>query len=164
MKIKEMLMLDQNLLKNHLYSTFVLLQMIGHNDMIHVIEVDVIHDIIIITKIIHKTYIVLHPDIDLVMTKVLLLHKTVDHDTIIINEIRDTVALFIYLHLNLFIDTIFALDINHVPIQEIITILQNTHFHIDHLQDQEILEFLDPVHILIREINLIRFNHNTKMT
>ena len=164
MKIKEMLMLDQNLLKYHLFSTFVLLQMMGHNDMIHVFEVEVIHDIIIITKMLHKTNIVLHPDIDLVMTKVLHLHKTLDHDTIIISEIRDPIALFIYHHLIFFIDTIFALDINHVPIQEIITILQNTHFHIDRLQDQEILDFLDPVHILIREINLIQFNHNTKMS
>ena len=44
MKRSGMLMLDQNLPKNHLYSTFVLLQMTEQNDMIHDIEVEVVHD------------------------------------------------------------------------------------------------------------------------
>ena len=37
-------MLDQNLLKSHLYNTFVLPQMTKQNDMIHSIEVEAFHD------------------------------------------------------------------------------------------------------------------------
>ena len=44
-KTKEMHMLDQNLLKSHLYSTFVLPQTTEQNDMIHAIELEVIHEI-----------------------------------------------------------------------------------------------------------------------
>ena len=70
MKTKEMHMLDRKLLKCQLYSTFVLPQTTEKNDMIHIIEVEVIHEIIITTKIqIHKTDIALHSEIDLVMTK-----------------------------------------------------------------------------------------------
>ena len=50
MKIKEMLMLDQNLLKSHLYITFLLPQTTEENDMIHAIEVEVIHEIFIKQK------------------------------------------------------------------------------------------------------------------
>ena len=57
MKIKEMLLLDQNLLKNHKFSTFVLPHMTEQNDMIHDIEVEVSHETIITIKIlIHKTH------------------------------------------------------------------------------------------------------------
>ena len=41
---------DQYLLRNHLYNTFDLLPMTEHNDMIHDIEVEVHHEIIITTK------------------------------------------------------------------------------------------------------------------
>ena len=54
-------MLDQNLLRNHLYNTFVLPLMIKQNDMRHDIEVGVHHKVIIITKrTIHITDTVLH--------------------------------------------------------------------------------------------------------
>ena len=47
--------------------------------MIHAIEVQVIHEISDTTTVIfRKTDITLHPEIDLVMTKLLLLHKTLD--------------------------------------------------------------------------------------
>ena len=72
-------MLDQNLLKSHLYNTFVLPQTTEQNCMIHAIEVEVIHEITI-TKTIHKTDIALHLEIDLVMTRVLLLQNTLDHE------------------------------------------------------------------------------------
>ena len=69
-------MLDRNLLKSHLYSTFVLPQTTEQKDMIHAIEVEVVHALIITTKIlIHKTDIALHPEIYSVMTKILLFHK-----------------------------------------------------------------------------------------
>ena len=55
MKTNEMLTLDQNLLRNHLNSTFVLLPMIEQSDMIQDIEVEVHHEIIITTKIIFHT-------------------------------------------------------------------------------------------------------------
>ena len=114
--------------------------------MIHAIEVEVIHDIVITTKIlIHKTYIALHPEIDLVMTKVLLLHNTLDHDMTITKEIRDPIALLTDLRT----DIALVIDIYHARIQEITTILQDIHFHIHHLHDQKILDFLDPVHIQI---------------
>ena len=70
LKTNEMLMLDQNLQKNHLYSTFVLLLMTEQKDVIHDIEVEVLQGSTLTTKIIHKTDIVLHPQIDLVMTKI----------------------------------------------------------------------------------------------
>ena len=62
MKKKEMPMLDRNLLKKDLYSTFVLPQTTEPKDMIYVIEVEVVHELIITTKIlIHKTDNALHP-------------------------------------------------------------------------------------------------------
>ena len=64
-KTKQMLMLDQNLFKSHLNSTFVLPQTTKQNDMTHAIEVEVTHKIIITTKTtIHKTDIALHLEID----------------------------------------------------------------------------------------------------
>ena len=49
-------------------------KMIEQNDMMHAIEVEVHHEIIIITKmIVNKTDTVLHLETVLVMTKVLLL-------------------------------------------------------------------------------------------
>ena len=41
-----------------------------------------------------KTDIPLHPEINSIMTKILLLHNTLDHDMTIINEIHDPIALF----------------------------------------------------------------------
>ena len=61
MKTKEIPLLYPNLLKSHLYSTFVLPQTTEPNDMILAIEVEVIHEITITTKItIHSTDIFQH--------------------------------------------------------------------------------------------------------
>ena len=56
-----------------------------------------------------------------------------------------------------------VIDIAHAPSQEITTILQDIHLHLDHHHEQEILYLLDAVHIQIQETNLIQYNHNTKM-
>ena len=73
MQINETLMLDQSHHKSLLYSTFVLHLMIEQKPMITDTEAEAIHVTTLITKIIHKTDIVLHHEIDLVMTKVRLL-------------------------------------------------------------------------------------------
>ena len=54
MKTNEMLMLDQNLHKNHLYSTSVLLLTIKQNTMIIDINVEVLHVTTLTTRPIHK--------------------------------------------------------------------------------------------------------------
>ena len=85
-------MLDQNLLKNLLYNTFVFLPMTEQNDMIQDIEAEVHHKIIIITKTIIPTQaIVLHLETEAVMTKTPLLHNTLDRDMTIINEIQEVI-------------------------------------------------------------------------
>ena len=66
------------------------------------------------------------------------------------------------LHIDPLIDTTLALDIYHSPFPETI-ILQNTQIHTDHLLDQEILYFLDPVHTPILEAKSIRYNHKTNL-
>ena len=151
MKTNEMLMLDQNPHKNHLYSTSVLLLTIEQNTMIIDIEVEVLHVTTLTTRPIHKTDTVLHLEIDITMTKVLLLHNTLDQDMILLNAIHGLTALHTDLFIDLFIDTTLALDINHAPIQETI-ILQDIQIHTDHLPDQEILDLLDPVRTPILEI------------
>ena len=62
LKTKEMLVPDQNLLKNLLFNTFVLLQMTELNDMIHDTEAEVHHEITIVTT--PRTDIVPHLEID----------------------------------------------------------------------------------------------------
>ena len=63
-------MLDQNLHKNHLYSTFILLLTIEQDTMIIDIGVEVLHEKTRTTKnIIHKKDTVLHLEIYLAMTK-----------------------------------------------------------------------------------------------
>ena len=52
------------------------------------------------------------------------------------------------------IDTTLALDIDHAPIP-VTTNLQNTQIQTDHLQDQETLDFLDLVHTTIPETKII---------
>ena len=150
--------------KNHLCSSFVLLQMTEQNDMIHVIEVEVIPEIIISTKIILKTDIALHLEIDLFMTKVLLLHNTLNHDMTNTNEIHDHFVFLIDLLTDRLTDTTLVIDKDHAHIRAITTFLQGTHLHIDHLPDQEFIDYLDLVHFQIQETNLIQYNHNTKMT
>ena len=162
MKTNEMHMLDQNLHKNHLYSTCVLLLMIEQNTTITDIEIEVPHVTTLTTKPVHKIDTVLHLEIDLAMTKVLLLHNTLDHDMILTNAIHGLTALHTDLHMDPVIDTTLALDIDHAPIQETI-ILQNIQIYTDHLLDQEILDFLDRVHTPILETKSIRYNHKTNL-
>ena len=56
------------------------------------------------------------------------------------------------------------IDTNHVHIQMITIILQDTLLLIDHPQDQKIPDTLDHAHFPIHRTNLIQYNHNTKMT
>ena len=155
-KINEKHMLDQNLHKNHSFSTFVPLQMTKQNTMIIDIEVEVLHGTTPITKNIHKIDTVLHLEIetDFVMIKVLLLHITPDQDMTHINVILDLTVLLTDLLIDLHIDKILVLDTDHALIQEMIN-LTNTRIHIDHLLDQETLDFPDPDHIPIPEIKSI---------
>ena len=154
MKTNEMHMLDQNLHKNHLYSTFVLLPTIEQNIMLIDTGVEVLHETTLTTKTIHKIDTVLHLEIDLVMTKVLLLHSTLDHDMIPTNVTLGLTVLHTDPPTDLIIDTTLALDTDHAQILETIN-LQNIQIHTDHLQDQENLDFLDLVHTPILETKLI---------
>ena len=150
-------MLDQNLLRNHSYKTFVLPQTTEENDMIQSIEIEVHHEIIIMPKkAIHKIDIALHQEINLVMTRVLLLHNTLDHDMTITNETIGSIALLIDPLINHLTDVIPVIDIDHAHFQEITTISQDTHLLLDHLQDQEILDILDLAHTQIQETNLMQ--------
>ena len=153
MKINEKHMLNQNLHKNHSFSTFVLLPMIEQNTMIIDTEVEVPHETTLTTKIIHKTETVPHLEIetDFVMTKILLLHTTLDQDMIHTNVILDLTVLLTDLHIVPHIDKTLVLDTDHAPIQEI-TNSKSTQIHIDHHQDQEIL---DLAHTQIPEIKSI---------
>ena len=151
MKKNEMLMLNQNLHKNHLYSTSVLLLTIEQNTMIIDIEVEVLHVTTLITTPNHEIDTVPHLEIDVATTKVLLLHNNLDHDMILINAIHGHIAPHTDLLIDPLIDTTPTLDKDHAPFQET-TILQDIQIHTDHLPDQEILDFLDPVHTPILEI------------
>ena len=88
------------------------------------------------------------------MTKLLPLHNTLDHDMILTNAIHGLTALHTDLRIDLLLNTILALDIDHAPIPETI-ISQNIQIHTDHLLDQVNLDFLDPVHTPILETKLI---------
>ena len=130
--------------------------MIEQNNIRIDTEIEVPHETTLITEIIHKTDTVLHLEIEIyfVMTKVPLLHTTLDQDMIHINVILDLTVLLTDLLIDPHIDKTLVLDTDHAPIQET-TNSQNTRIHIDHLQDQETLGFLDLAHILIPEIKLI---------
>ena len=99
---KKILMQDQNLLRNHLYHTFVLPQMTEQNNMIHEIEIEVYHGIIIFTvnNNSQNRYRSTFTD-RLSYGRTLLLHNTLDQDMTIINETRDFIALLIDLPSNL---------------------------------------------------------------
>ena len=88
------------------------------------------------------------------MIKVLILHITPDQNMTHINVILDLTVLLTDLLIDLHIDKILVLDTDHAPIQEM-TNLTNTQIHIDHLLDQETLDFPDPDHIQIPEIKSI---------
>ena len=130
--------------------------MTEQNTMIIDTEVEVPHKTTLTIKITHKTDTVLHLEIetDFVMTKVLLLHTTLDQDLIHINVILGLTVLLIDLLIDPHIDKTLVLDTDHAPIQEI-TNSPSTQIHIDHLQDQEILDFLDLAHTQIPEIKSI---------
>ena len=97
------------------------------------------------------------------MTKVLLLHNTLDHDMIPTNAFHALTILHTDLRIDLLIDTTLALDIDHGHIQETI-IFTNIRNHTDHLLDQEILDFLDPVHTPILETRSIQYKRKTNLT
>ena len=97
---------------------------------------------------------VLHLEIDVAMTKVLLLHSTLDHDMILTNVIPGLTALHTDPHTDLLFDTTLVLDTDPAPIPET-TNSQNIQIHTDHLHDQENLDFLDLVHTPILETKLI---------
>ena len=81
--------------------------MIKQDDMIQDIEAEVHHEIIIITKTIILTQdIVQHLERDSVMTKILLLHNTHDHDITTINAIQDLTDHLTGHHVDLPIDLI----------------------------------------------------------
>ena len=149
-------MLDQNLHKNHLYNISVLLPMIEQNTMIIDTEVEVPQETTLTIKTIHKIDTVLHLEIeiDLVMTKVRLLHTTLDHDMIHTNVIPGPTVLPTDLHTDPHIDTTLVLDTDHAPIPKT-TNSQNIQIHTDHLQDQETLDFLDLARTPIPETKLI---------
>ena len=140
--------------QNHLYITFVLLPIIEQYIMIIDTEIEVPHETVLTTKIIHNIDTVLHLEIDLVMTKLLLLHSTLDHDMILTNVIPGLTALHTDPRTDLLIDTTLAIDTNHAPIPET-TNSQNIQIYTDHLQDQENLDFLDLAHTPIPETKLI---------
>ena len=154
-------MLDQNLLKNQLYNTFVLTLMMEQNDMLREIEEEVHHQTII-KNTVHKTDTVLPLAIVLNMTKALLIHNTLVHGMKIIKETRDVIALLIDPPTNHLIVVTLGTDIDHTHILEI-TISHDTHLPLHHLRDQEILGFLDLAHTQIQGINLVQFKHKSKM-
>ena len=92
--------------------------MIEQNTMIIDNEVEVPHETILTTKTFHKIGTVLHLEIDLVMTKVLLLHNTLDHDEILTNVIPGLTALHTDPRTDLLIDPTLALDKYYAPIPE----------------------------------------------
>ena len=118
-------------------------------------EVEALHETTLITKNNHKTDTVLHLEIEtnFVMTKVLLLHTTPDQDMTHTNVILDLTVLLTDLLIDPHIDKTLVLDTDHALIQE--TNSPNTQIHIDHLQDQETLDFLDLAHTQIPEIKSI---------
>ena len=130
--------------------------------MIHAIELEVIHEITNKNDNSQNGYC-LHLEIDLVMTRVLLLHNTLDHDMTIIKEIRDPIALLTDLLSDPLIDMTLFTDIDHARIQKITTILQDPHLFLDHLHGHEILDILDHFHIQIQGTNLKQYNHKPKM-
>ena len=154
MKTKEMPMLDQNLHKNHLYSTFLYLPTIEQNIIITDTEEKVLHVTTLITKTIHKIDTVLHLEIDFITTKVLLLHNTLDHDMTLTNAIHGLTVLHTDLHIDLHIDKTLVLDIDHALIPENKS-FQNIQVPIEHLLDQETLDTLDLVHTPTLETKLI---------
>ena len=163
-------MRDQSLYKNLLYHLSVPTLKTDHTELItepttfttdNVGEVH--HETAIITKITsHRPDIALHHEIKITRTEVLLLNITVVHDMIMIKETLDGIVLLID-HTDHLTDASLDRDTDHIPIQEI-TILQDIFLHLDLLQDQKILDFLDPAFTLAPETILIQYILDHKMT
>ena len=166
MKTKEKAMHDQNFHKNHCYNTFVQTLTIEQNEIMtdqmnnttdNVVEVH--HEttnIPIIT--LHRTDIVLRHEIEIIMTEEVFLKMTHVIDLITTNKNLDPIVPLIE-HTDHFSDVILVLDIDPILFPET-TFSQTVLFHIDLLQDQEILDFLDPPLTLLQEITLIPYKPN----
>ena len=166
MIIKEKSMQDQNLHKNLLCNTSVqtlkIKQKLVTDQMNIITAVEVRHESAKILKIFpHRTDIVIHHEIEIIMTEALLKVMHVP-DMLTINETLDPIVLLID-HTDHPTDVILVQDTDHFLIQET-TILQNILLHLHLLQDQEILDILDPLLTLIREITLIQYKPNQQMT
>ena len=136
--------------------------MIEQNILIIEIEAEVHQEVTHITNLIQTIDTVLHLKTDLVMTKTLLLHNILDHDTTITGVIHGFTVLHIDIHTDLLKDITLVLDIDHAPIQET-TIFPGIQTLTDLLLNQEILDFLDLVHTLILGTNSIPYNHKTML-
>ena len=80
----------------------------------------------------------------------------------IINETRNLIALLIDPPTNHLIDVILVTDIDHAHTQETTISLRDTHLLLDHLQDLEILGYLDLAHTRVQDINSKQHNHKLK--
>ena len=88
--------------------------MTEQNDMVQDIEVEVHHVISISTKtIIHTQNIVLQLEIDLVMTKIPLLHNTHDYNMTIIKNVQDITDHLTDPNKDLLLDVTLVPDIDH---------------------------------------------------
>ena len=103
-----------------MYNTSVLPPTIEQNTKIIDTEIEVLHETTLTIKTIHKIDTVLHLEIEiyLVMTKVLLLHTTLDHDKIHTNVTPGPTVLPTDPHTDPHIDTTLVLDTDHAPIPE----------------------------------------------
>ena len=156
-------MLDQNPLKSHLFTTFVLLQTTEQNDLMHDIAVEVHHEIVMTKNTFHKIDTVLPLEIVLNMKNALLLHNTLVHDVTIIKETHDLIALSVDPHTNHLSDVTPVTDIDHAHTLEII-ILHYTHPSFrPPSRPRDFLLFLDLAHTQIQEINLMQSNHKRNM-
>ena len=125
--------------------------------------VEVHHVIVIqIETFIHKIDIVLILEIDIDMTELQLLGNLTDQDMTIIDEIPALIVHHTDLLIDRHIDEIHALDIDHVHTPETDN-FRSTLRHIDHLLDQETLDFLDLDLILKQVIEQTPFNQKNKI-
>ena len=110
----------------------------------------------------HKTDFVLHLEIALLMTKVLLLQTLLAHDMTTIEELVDLIAPLIDLQIDLPIHMTLVITIDLVFVLEILT-FPDILLHSDHLRNQETLDTPGLGHTPIHETNLILFNHKLPM-
>ena len=123
------------------------------------VEVIYNHETTFIPKLTpHRSDIILHHEIEIIMTEALLLKNIKVLDITTINKILDPIVLHID-HTNHLTDGILVLNTDHVLIQKT-TILQNILLYLHLLQDQEILNILGPALTLIQEITSIQYKPN----